>query len=336
MLRSRFHFVVLLVASLVLACAPSGKTQTMPDTATADTVMKDGPGRKRIALTYDDAPRGDGAIFSGPARTQALLNAWDAADTGPVAIFVTTQGLDRHEGRARIQAYAAAGHLIANHSHSHPWASRTDTVAYIADIDRAETELDSFANRRDWFRFPFLDEGGRGEAGPALAKRDALRAALKARGLISGYVTVDTYDWHMERLWQQAVRDGRSVDRAALSRIYSDMVVEAANHYDAMSIAVLGRRPAQVLLLHENDLAAAFTVDMVAALRADGWTIIDPDTAFADPIADHLPDTRFSGMGRIAAIARDAGLSGAETFDHWSASEAGIESRMDVAGVFSD
>jgi len=291
---------------------------------------------KRIALTYDDGPRGDGRVFSGVERTQALIEQFKIAETGPVAMFVTTRGLDTQEGRDRIHDYANAGHRIANHSRTHMWASRTDVDAYIADIDQAEAALAPFANRRAWFRFPYLDEGGYGDADAALPKRDALRAALDARSIMSGYVTVDTYDWHLEGLWQNALRDGKTVDEAALSKVYSDMVVDAAEHYDAMATDLLGRRPAHVLLLHENDLAASFTADMVSALRAKGWTIIDPDDAFTDPIAAQLPNTRFSGMGRIAALASGAGRSGADYFDHWSASEAGIEDRVAADAVFID
>ena len=321
--------VMTLVLPLVIIGCSASKTQT-------DTTQTDMSQIKRIALSYDDAPRGDGLMFTGAERTQAMIAQWNRAQTGPVAIFVTTRGLDTQSGRDRIAAYAAAGHLIANHSHAHMWSSRTDTDAYIADIDQAEAALAPFDNRRPWFRFPYLDEGGYGDAPTAEIKRDALRGALAARDLMSGYVTIDTYDWHLDQMWQDALRDGKSVDRAALSQLYTDMVVEAAAHYDRMAVEILGRRPAQVVLLHENDLAASFTVDMVAALRADGWTIIDPDAAFADPIAQTLPETRFAGMGRIAALAQDAGRSGEDYFDHWSASEAGIEARLSANNVFRD
>lgn len=290
---------------------------------------------KRIALTYDDAPLGDGPVYAGSERTQAIIKQLQEAKTGPVAIFVTTQGFVQPDGRTRIETYARSGHLIANHSDTHMWASRTPAADYIADIDRAETKLAGIANRRPWFRFPYLDEGGRGDTGEALIKRDRLRAALSERGLMSGYVTVDTFDWHLDRLWNQAIDKGESVDQAALSKVYVDLVVDAANHYDAMGRKVLGRQPAQVLLLHENDLAAHFTVDMVKALRADGWIIIDPDEAFADPIAAQIPASKFSGMGRIAALAADAGYKGADVFDHWSVSEAGIEARLAQDKVFT-
>jgi peptidoglycan/xylan/chitin deacetylase (PgdA/CDA1 family) len=293
------------------------------------------PGLKRIALSYDDAPLGDGPRYTGAERTNALIAQLDRSQSGPVAIFVTTRGLDGADGIARIEAYAAAGHLIANHSDQHVWASRTPTSDYIADIDRAEAKLAQFDNRRAWFRFPFLDEGGQGEANADAVRRDALRDALADRDLISGYVTVDTYDWHLDRLWSQAVRSGADVDMQALSRVYVEMVLDAANHYDALGQTVLGRRPAQVLLLHENDLAASFTADMVSVLREDGWQIIHPDEAFADPIVDQFPATRFSGAGRIAALAADAGLRGREVFDHWSASELGIEEKVAAYGAFT-
>lgn len=289
---------------------------------------------KRIALTYDDAPLGQGPIFSGQQRTDAFIAQLRKSRSGPVTIFVTTQGMDDADGAARVTAYADAGHLIANHSDTHPWGSRLPIDDYIADIDTAELKLKGLPNRRPWYRFPYLDEGGYGDANQDKARRDIYRTALAERGLMSGYVTIDTYDWHLDSLWRKAERAGETADMDALSKVYVNMVLDAANHYDAMSQDVLGRRAAQVLLLHENDLAASFTSAMIDALRNDGWEIISADEAYKDEIADYAPETLFSGMGRIAAIARDQGKSGTEFFDHWSASEAGIEARTQTENVF--
>ena len=318
----------MLIALLLGACTAAEPLPVEPSPAPS--------GAKRIALTYDDAPRGDGPAYTGRERTERLLAELARAEA-EAAIFVTTRGMDTDEGRARIASYAEDGHPIANHSDTHPWASRTDVDAYLADIDAAEAKLEGLPNRRPWFRFPFLDEGGYGEdTAAARARRDALRDALAERGLRSGYVTVDTYDWHLDRLWKAAVEARQPVDMDALEAVYVAMVVDAAEHYDAMATDVLGRRPAHVLLLHENDLAAEFTDEAVAALRERGWRIVTPDEAFADPIAETLPDTLFGGMGRIAALAHDAGRRGADVFDHWSADEAGIEARVAEAGVFGE
>ena len=312
----------MLVLGLLVGCTPSPVDQV--DAAP-----------KQIALTYDDAPLGDGPRYSGAARTDALIAQLAEAESGPVAIFVTTQGLEQADGVERIAAYAEAGHLIANHSDQHKPASRTRPEVYIADMDLAEEKLAQFDNRRPWFRFPFLDEGGQDEINQNGVKRDIYRAALQERGLISGYVTVDTYDWHLDGFWRRTVESGASVDMEALSSLYIDMVLDAANHYDALSQQVLGRRPVQVLLLHENDLAASFTTNMIAALRADGWEIVDPDIAFDDPLVDQLPNTLVSGGGRITALAIDAGWDDWGTLGHWSVNRGEIMRRAYQSGAFT-
>lgn len=289
---------------------------------------------KRIALTYDDAPRGDGQVYSGSERAEAFLKQLRESNVDQVTMFITTQGMSIGDGQARVEDYANAGHLIANHSDTHPWASRIPTDQYIADIDTAEEKLKGLPNRRPWFRHPYLDEGSYGDANKDEVKRDALRMALKERGLMNGYVTVDTYDWHLEHLWQTALKDGRTVDEDALGRVYVDMVVDAANHYDRMSQKVLDRPTAQVLLLHENDLAARFTTEMVTALRADGWMIISADEAYLDETLN--VQTEYAGGGRLSAIAWDKGWRGKAVFSHWSASENGIDARVAREKVFSD
>jgi len=174
-----------------------------------------------------------------------------------------------------------------------------------------------------------------GEANASGEKRDALRDALDERNLISGYVTIDTYDWHLDRLWARAAQNSERVDMNALGKVYVDMVLDAARHYDALGQRVLDRRPVQVLLLHENDLAASFTADLIQALRADGWEIVDPDAAFSDQISNQLPKTQFSGMGRISALAADKGWRDRGTLDHWSVSETAIEARVQTENVFT-
>ncbi len=201
--------------------------------------------------------------------------------------FVTTGNLDKaggEGGEARIAAYVAAGHVVGNHSHSHSWLWNGDAQAYVADLDKAEAWLAGRPGKRPWYRFPYLDEGRDTE------RRDAVRAALKERGLMNAYVTIDDYDWAIDDLARKAMEAGRPIDRAALGELYVETLVGTADFYDAMGRDVLGRAPAQVMLLHETDLAALFIADLAKALRADGWTIVTIDEAYHDPIARSEPD----------------------------------------------
>ena len=278
----------LLMASLFMIASSSAPAVEQP--------------RKRIALTFDDAPLADGPFFTGAERTRRLIAALKQAEVPQAAIFVTTGNIEDRAGEERIRAYAAAGHLLGNHSHSHKWLKNMSAAAYLADIDRASRRLAGFNNVRPWFRFPFLNES------PDAARRDAVRAGLAQRKLMNGYVTVDTWDWAIVDLLRQAKGAGREIDMDALRQMYLEVMLHAVDTYDKLALEALGRSPAHVLLAHENDLQALFIGDLVKALKVRGWTIITPDEAFSDPIARVLPDTLHNGNGRVAALAAVKGF----------------------------
>lgn len=259
---------------------------------------------KRIALTFDDIPRERGAWLDDEERSRRLIAGLREAGVEQAAFFLNPGRIDDKPGaEGRIAAYVAAGHVIANHSATHPHLNVTDAAAYLADIDVAEVWLKGRPGYRPWFRFPYLDEGGRD-----LAKRDAVRAGLAGRGLSNGYVTIDASDWFYEQAAIDAVRAGRKIDRAALRALYVESHVEAAEFYDMLARRALGRSPAHVLLLHETDLAAFWIVDLVRALQGRGWTIVSADTAFADPIAKLQPDVPVARGTLTEAIAWERGL----------------------------
>lgn len=262
--------------------------------------------QKRIALTFDDVPRDRGAFLSHDERTVKLIAALKRARVEQAAFFVTAGFLedpDRRGGEDRITAYTAAGHVLANHSFTHPHLSEVSAADYLANLDRTEAWLKGREGRRPWFRHPYLDEGMGDKA-----KRDAVRAGLKARGLRNGYVTVDGADWHLEMLTQQAARAGKTMDMAALRDLYVETHVEAANFNDALARRLLKRSPAHVLLLHETDIAALFIDDLVEALRRDGWEIITADKAFADPLRREMPDPAVTNGTLLAQIANARSL----------------------------
>jgi peptidoglycan/xylan/chitin deacetylase (PgdA/CDA1 family) len=262
--------------------------------------------QKRIALTFDDVPRDRGAFLTHDERTVKLIAALERAKVEQAAFFVTAGFLedpDRRGGEDRITAYTAAGHVLANHSYTHPHLSELSAADYLANLDKTEAWLKGRPGRRPWFRHPYLDEGGADKA-----KRDAVRAGLKARGLRNGYVTVDGADWHLEMLTQEAGRAGKTMDMNALRDLYVTTHVEAANFNHALARQLMKRSPAHVLLLHETDIAALFIEDLVEALRKDGWEIVTADKAFADPLKREMPDPAVTSGGLLHQMVQARGL----------------------------
>ncbi len=262
--------------------------------------------QKLIALSFDDAPRGRGAFFTPDERTERIIAELKAAEAPQAVFFVNPGALGRGDGAGgeeRLAAYVAAGHVLANHSFSHPHLNAISAEAYLADIDKAEAWLKGRPGYRPWFRFPFLDEGGKDKV-----KRDALRAGLAARGLRNGYVTAESSDWHLETLAIQAAKAGKNIDRKALGDLYVTWHVEAADHSDGLMQRVIGRQPVQMMLLHETDLAALYIGDLVRALRKAGWTVVSADTAYADPIGALMPDVPSANGTLTEALAWQAGV----------------------------
>ncbi|WP_051531679.1 polysaccharide deacetylase family protein [Sphingomonas sp. URHD0057] len=255
---------------------------------------------KRIALTFDDVPRDRGAFFTPDERTIRLIAGLHEAGVRQAAFYIVPGQIGHDDGAGgeeRIKAYVAAGHVIADHSFTHPHLSGMTAADYLADVDKAEAWLKGREGRRPWFRYPFLDEGQEDKA-----KRDAVRAGLQARGLHNGYATVDGSDWNIESLTADAVKAGKKVDMAGLRDLYVSTMVGAADFADQLSRKTWGRQPAQVIVLHETDIAALFIVDLVRAFRADGWAIITADEAYADPIAKLAPDVP-SANGTLLELA---------------------------------
>jgi peptidoglycan/xylan/chitin deacetylase (PgdA/CDA1 family) len=244
---------------------------------------------KRIALSFDDVPRGAGAFLSEDARAAKLIAVLRSRGVRQVALFVNPGRIDNGAaGKAamrRIRAYVAAGYVLANHTFDHPHLSKMSAADFLADVDKAQAWLDTQPNNRRWLRFPFLDEGG-----PDKAKVAAVRAGLAARRIQNGHVTAEASDWNMEALAIAAKKAGKTIDMAGLRDLYVESHVQAADFADQLAVRTIGRSPAHVMLLHETDIAALFIGDLIDALRKDGWEIITPDQAYIDPIYESLPD----------------------------------------------
>jgi peptidoglycan-N-acetylglucosamine deacetylase len=268
-------------------------------------------GDKRIALTFDDAPRGPGAFLEPDARAQLLRTALKRASVKQAAFFVNPGRIgEGGRNERQILAFAQAGHVLANHTANHLALSNVSADRFIADIGEAEKWLKGQPGYRPWFRFPQLDEGNRNHA-----KRDAVRAALKKMGLRNGYVTADGWDWFLENLAIKARKAGKPMDLDALRKLYVETHVQSADFADSLARRTLGRAPAQVLLLHETDLGALYIEDLVKALRADGWTIITADEAYADPIGKLPPPVKAAANGTlIQMLSWERGTKGPRWF----------------------
>ena len=257
---------------------------------------------QEIAITFDDAPTGDGPIFTGKERTAHIITHLKNHGVKEAAFFVVTRSITTNN-KSRLARYEQEGHLLGNHSHTHQRIDLMGTGQYIMDVRIADSVLQAYPAYMQWFRYPFLDEGR------TVSARDSIRAALKDLHLSNGYVTIDNYDWYLNNLLKQAKTEQKVINEDNLRKVYIDHIFNSILFYDNVARAHLGRSPRHVLLLHENDLSALFLGDLLSHLKKNGWKIISCREAYLDPIASELPDVLFNGQGRVAAIARGKGVA---------------------------
>lgn len=199
-------------------------------------------------------------------------------------------------------AYASAGHIIANHSHTHPNFNETSGQDYIDDFKKADILLSRLPNFERWFRFPYLREGDQS------IKRDGMRKSLAETGYTNAYITLNNYDFYMDDQFQREIKKNSKLDLAKLRSFYVSTLLSAVEYYNGMAMKHLGRSPKHVILLHETDLNALFIADFVSALEASGWKVISPREAYKDEISNYATTSLFkSNPGRIGEIARDNG-----------------------------
>jgi len=279
---------------------------------------------QQIALTFDDAPRKNGHHYTGMERTEILIQKLTDKNV-TAAFFCVGRDMDSLEWQ-RLNMYANAGHYIANHTFSHQSIRNLGVEGYIEDIRKADVTLKELPNYKYWFRYPYLDEG------KDIDSRDRIRTALKEMGYMNGYVTVDDYDWYLEKLFQDALQAGKTVDYYKLKKIYIEHIWNSIKFYDEMALNVIGRSPKHVLLLHENDLAALYIDELIDFLKEQGWEIISPEDAYNDPIAEIIPDVLLNGQGRIGAIAKEKGYTG--PFAQETEDTDYLDSYVEETGVF--
>ncbi|APV48397.1 hypothetical protein BWI17_01055 [Betaproteobacteria bacterium GR16-43] len=252
-----------------------------------------------VSFTFDDGfdPRSQPQAAEWNARMLKSLG-----DAGvKAAYFPAGRFVDSPEGLALVKAWGQAGHIIGNHTYSHTDIDKVTVEAYTADIARNDALLRNLPNFRARLRFPYLREGS------TAARRDGVRAWLAKNGYKPAPVSIVTSDWYWDPRFAQWLKAYPHGDIEPFRKAYLQHVWDRAEYSERLALGVLARSPPHVMLLHANLLNAMFLGDMLAMFRAKGWTIVEAEAAFADPLYDRLPKGLPAGNGLLSELLKDTG-----------------------------
>jgi peptidoglycan/xylan/chitin deacetylase (PgdA/CDA1 family) len=257
-----------------------------------------------VALTFDDLPMlgVPGSIEEADKVTDTLLRRLRSHHL-PAIGFVNEGKLAGPEHKQRVallQKWIDAGEDLGNHSYSHVSLTNTPVEAYIADVARGDVitrELLAKRGRKPhWYRHPFL------ETGPTAQIRETFQKWLKQHGYKIAPVTMENSDWMFALVYDQAVRKGDHAEAARIRTSYLDYTRRVVPWYRTAAIAVLGREPSYVFLLHASRLNADTLDALVEILDANDLRGASLAKAMKDP-AYKIADT-YAGPNGIGWIER--------------------------------
>ncbi|MEM7489694.1 MAG: polysaccharide deacetylase family protein [Pseudomonadota bacterium] len=256
---------------------------------------------QEIAITLDDLP------YVMPSRT--------SAEAGLAQVAAINDALDRHGITATgfaiggqlnertipaLRAFAEAGHVVGNHSWSHPDYGTLTPEAFRAEIARTDTALAAWiGDGPRLYRFPFLREG---ETEAAKAAAAAILADLGYRNVP---VTIDNDEWRFNADYMDALDAGDLAAAETIAAAYVDHMRERSVHFRDLARAAFGRDVAHILLLHMNRINADHLPALLYWYAAEGWTFVTVEHALADPLYA-APDL-YAGPRGLSQIERVMG-----------------------------
>lgn len=151
--------------------------------APASMEIKNQPAIKKICLTIDDGPLGSMA---------SILDTLKKNDCRAI-FYVVGQLLESKDGRELAKRAVLEGHLLGNHSYSHPMFSQIGFERAKAEIDKTDKLIESIYGEAGKyrsikvFRFPGGDYGGQ--------RKKQLADYLESLCYIAQFWDIDSNDW---------------------------------------------------------------------------------------------------------------------------------------------
>lgn len=276
---------------------------------------------KEIALTFDDAPVGSSLHFETRARSEELVRKLKALNVPAVMVFANPcKQKDIHTLMSQLSLYKSNGHIIGNHTCSHP---RLDTVGFDVfskDAEAADTILSPLYSGQKFFRFPFLNEGSDEQT------RNQMRKWLDEHNYRNAFVSVDNDDTIVTDRINKAKQLGKKINYDKVGALFLKHIISAADFYEDMAMKHLGYSPKHVLLLHEIDGTVLFIDSLVKELRNRGWKIVAADEALNDKLYSAKLKNTYAGNGILPQLVYEkTGQKPAITYYKWDELEKDLD-----------
>ena len=293
-----------LICILLFACSKKEKPNQKHLLAGSDLKTAETKDSLKVSFTFDDGITHDLATYKFEDWNQMILTNLKQEGI-KAAFFVTGANKVDQKGKYLLNSWATDGHLIANHSYSHPnFNSHTmNKSVFENELLKTDSIISKYATYTKLFRFPYLN------AGNTANQARGYQEVLNSYGYRSGRVTIDNSEWYINsQLIKCIKKEGLNSPKIARYKdYYIQHILEKANYYEGLSFAVSNRHINHTLLLHHNLTSALFLPDLIKAFKEKGWQIVDARVAFKDPFFKRNPNVIPAGESLAYAAAKVTG-----------------------------
>jgi peptidoglycan/xylan/chitin deacetylase (PgdA/CDA1 family) len=242
---------------------------------------------RTMAVTIDDlpfVPRGSDAYLPAAQRGTAAILAALKKHGAPAVGFVNENKLEaatadeRAARTALLEQWVAAGHVLGNHTFSHPDANRLTVDAYLDEIDKGEVVTKRLMQARRpyplYFRHPMT------HTGDTAAKKAGIAQGLASRGYTITPHTIENSDF----VFDVAYARGDAAMRDKLAESYLAHTIAATEFAERKARELFGRDDVpQTLLVHTMAINADHLDALLGRLAARGYRFITLEAAMRDP-----------------------------------------------------
>lgn len=255
--------------------------------------------KPKISFSFDDGSTQDFPGYENSNWNQLLLNKL-AAENVKAVLFVKGKNLDNEEGKSIIKSWDNSGHLIANHTYSHPYfnSKKVSLNKFKQELLKNDSLINTYSNYTKLFRFPYLKEGN------TIEKRDGFRSFLKEQSYKIGHVTIDASDWYINQRLIKRLKENNKADISGFRDYYLKHLFNRAEYYNSLGNKLTGRQIHHNILLHHNLTSALFIDDLINHFKKNGWEIVDAKKAYKDAIYNKISNTIPAGESLLWAFAK--------------------------------
>ncbi len=198
--------------------------------------------------------------------------------------------------QALFDEFVEAGHVLGNHTFTHPDLNKTAVWWYTDDISKGQKSIEPWLRGTRFFRYPYLFRGA------TASKYDSVASYLDRNGYTVVPVTIDDDDWMYNKDYADTLKAGDKAAAAKIGREYIEHIKERTHHFDSLATALTGREVKHILLLHMNELNSVYLDSLLTWYESEGWKFITPQEALTDSIYQ-MPD-RYRGRWGISWLLR--------------------------------